>query len=168
METLWAPWRIGYIKGLGRPKESAGCFFCQAFAAPPEAAAEHLLVGRGEKALVMLNRYPYGSGHLMVAPARHVGNLEEVDESEAVEIWRLMAVCKAVLNEAMQPGGFNLGINQGRCAGAGVLDHLHVHVLPRWEGDTNYMTVVAGVRVLPQSLEDQWAELRPRFAARGL
>lgn len=153
MERLWAPWRLQYVTDTA-PKKP-GCFFCNAWA-DVGAEAEHLLMHRGKVSLVMLNRFPYSSGHLMVAPVRHFGDFEEATAEEASEMWALTALCKKTMRRAMKPEGFNIGINQGKCAGAGVLDHLHVHIVPRWNGDTNFMPVMSDVRVMPQALEESW------------
>ncbi len=164
MRNLWAPWRLAYIKDGG---EEPGCFFCQAWA-DVGSEAGHLLLARGEAALVIMNRFPYNNGHLMIAPIRHAGRIEEMSEAEAAELWRLTVTCKQVIQDAMNPGGFNIGINQGHCGGAGVLDHLHIHIVPRWEGDTNFMPVLGETKVMPQYLEECYAQLRPGFEARGL
>ncbi|MGH3052722.1 MAG: HIT family protein [Gaiellaceae bacterium] len=147
-ERLWAPWRLEYIQGAD---EQEGCIFCRA---RDGADVESLVVRRGERAFVVLNRYPYTSGHLMVAPNRHEGEFGELDAREAAEIHRLAATGMGVLAEAMRPQGFNLGWNLGRIAGAGIVDHVHLHVVPRWAGDTNFMPVLADVKVLPEALED--------------
>ena len=148
MERLWAPWRMEYIQGAD---EQEGCIFCRARDGADE---ESLVVRRGERAFVVLNRYPYASGHLMVAPNRHEGEFGELDAEEAAEIHRLAATGLGALAETMRPQGFNLGWNLGRIAGAGVVDHVHLHVVPRWAGDTNFMPVLADVKVLPEALED--------------
>jgi ATP adenylyltransferase len=137
-----------YIQGAD---EQEGCIFCRARDGADE---ESLVVRRGERAFVVLNRYPYASGHLMVAPNRHEGEFGELDAEEAAEIHRLAATGLGALAETMRPQGFNLGWNLGRIAGAGVVDHLHLHVVPRWAGDTNFMPVLADVKVLPEALED--------------
>jgi ATP adenylyltransferase len=137
-----------YIQGAD---EQEGCIFCRARDGADE---ESLVVRRGERAFVVLNRYPYASGHLMVAPNRHEGEFGELDAQEAAEIHRLSATGMGVLAEAMRPQGFNLGWNLGRMAGAGVVDHVHLHVVPRWAGDTNFMPVLADVKVLPEALQD--------------
>jgi ATP adenylyltransferase len=137
-----------YIQGAD---EQEGCIFCRA---RDGADDESLVVRRGERAFVVLNRYPYASGHLMVAPNRHEGGFGELDAQEAAEIHRLAATGMGVLAEAMRPQGFNLGWNLGRIAGAGVVDHVHLHVVPRWAGDTNFMPVLADVKVLPEALQD--------------
>jgi ATP adenylyltransferase len=164
MERLWAPWRLQYVNDTF-PKKP-GCFFCNAWEDRGNEK-EHLLLARGEKAFVMMNRFPYNNGHLMVAPVRHVGDMEEVTSAEAAEIWMLAAACKKIMAESMKAEGCNIGINQGKCAGAGVLDHIHVHVVPRWNGDTNFMPVMADARVVPQALQDCFDNLRPHLAARG-
>jgi ATP adenylyltransferase len=127
-----------------------GCVFCRA---PGLGDEQGLVVHRGERVFVLLNRYPYSPGHLMVAPYRHVGALTELDDEEGHEILRLAALSTEVLGEVMGPQGFNLGWNLGRIAGAGIVDHIHEHVVPRWAGDTNFMPVLADVRVMPEALE---------------
>ena len=153
MRQLWAPWRLEYIQAAD---EQEGCFFCRAATDDDEDA---LVVHRGEQAFVLLNRYPYASGHLMVAPLRHEGEFGDLSVREAVEIHRLAASALGALAEAMRPQGFNLGWNLGRIAGAGVVDHVHLHVVPRWAGDANFMPVLADVKVLPEALADTRAKL---------
>jgi ATP adenylyltransferase len=148
-----------YIGGIDKEKEE-GCFFCNAWRGVG-AEKEHLVLGRGRSAFVMLNRYPYTNGHLMIAPAAHEGRMEDVDADVGAEMWRLAVVAKKTLSAAMRPQGFNVGINQGRVAGAGVVDHLHMHIVPRWDGDNNFMPVLGDVRVIPQALEETWAILSP-------
>ncbi len=143
---LWAPWRLEYIK---QADEQAGCVFCDAAAGDDE---ERLVVQRGELAFVLLNKFPYSSGHLMVAPYRHVGELAGLTDEEALEVHRLAVQGVAALGEVYGPEGHNLGWNLGRVAGAGVVDHIHLHIVPRWAGDTNFMPVLADVKVLPEHL----------------
>jgi len=154
-KPLWAPWRLEYI---GSADEQEGCFLCEA---PSRPAEEALMVHAGERAFVVLNRFPYASGHLLVAPRRHVGAFEELEDAETLEIHRLAAQGLAALGGVYGPQGFNLGWNLGRAAGAGVPDHVHLHVVPRWSGDTNFMPVLADVKVLPEHL----LESRRRLAA---
>ena len=151
---LWAPWRLEYVQAAD---EQPGCVFCLAQEGDDE---ERLVVRRGERAFVLLNKYPYASGHLMVAPARHLDELEALDADEAAEIHALTVDALAALRAAYRPDGFNLGWNLGRVAGAGVLDHVHQHVVPRWSGDTNFMPVLADLKVIPEHL----AEARRRLA----
>ncbi|MDR2390834.1 MAG: HIT domain-containing protein, partial [Planctomycetota bacterium] len=153
-DRLWAPWRMSYVGQGG--KSDGGCFFCAAWREEGRER-EHLLLARSAGCLVMLNRYPYASAHLMVAPSRHFGNMEEATPEEGRELWRLAVHAKTALSRTFAPQGFNIGVNQGRAAGAGVLDHLHIHIVPRWDGDTNFMPVFADVRVIPQALEETWA-----------
>ena len=153
-KPLWAPWRLDYIKSA---EEQDGCFLCEA---PSLSDEEALLVRLGAGALVVLNKFPYSSGHLMVAPSRHVGDLTELEADEALEIHRLAAEAVTALRQVYGPEGFNLGWNLGRIAGAGVVDHVHQHVVPRWAGDTNFMPVLADVKVLPEHL----SETRRRLA----
>ena len=145
-KNLWAPWRLEYIKQAG---EQSGCVFCDE-AAGAIAAEDSLLVILGDAALALLNKYPYSSGHLMVAPRRHVGELGELTEDEALEIHRFAVAAIDALNRTYGPGGFNLGWNLGHTAGAGIADHVHQHVVPRWSGDTNFMPVLADVKVIPE------------------
>ncbi|HEY5059158.1 MAG TPA: HIT domain-containing protein [Gaiellaceae bacterium] len=146
MERLWAPWRLEYVQ---HADEQEGCVFCRAAAGDDD---EQLVVHRGECAFVLLNKYPYASGHLLVAPYRHGANFAELDEAEVSEIHRLAAAGMAALTAAYRPEGFNLGWNVGRVAGAGIVDHGHLHVVPRWSGDTNFMAVLGDVKVIPQHL----------------
>lgn len=156
METLWAPWRMTYIERTG--DSGTGCIFVDL---PAEADdRKNFILYRGEKAFVMLNAFPYTSGHLMVAPYLHTAELIELDDRALLEINQLLARCVEWLRAAYKPEGFNIGLNIGRSAGAGIPDHIHWHIVPRWSGDTNYMSTVAGVRVLPQSLEDSYDRLR--------
>ena len=148
-KPLWAPWRLEYIE---QADDAAGCIFC----APDEALVLH----RGERAFALLNRFPYTSGHLMVAPVRHVGDFAALTEEEALEIHRLVAAGVAALAATYRPQGHNLGWNLGRVAGAGVVDHVHQHVVPRWAGDTNFMPVLADVRVIPEALVESARRLR--------
>ena len=154
-KPLWAPWRLEYIQ---QADELKGCIFCLAAAGEDE---ETLVVHRGERAFVLLNKFPYSSGHLLVAPFRHTGEFRELENDEALEIHRLAAEGLGALAAVYEPQGYNLGWNLGRIAGAGVLDHVHEHVVPRWAGDTNFMPVLADVKVLPEHL----AETRERLAA---
>jgi ATP adenylyltransferase len=156
-EQLWAPWRLEYIK---RADEDDGCIFCRAAEAADE---ESLVVHRGERTFALLNKYPYASGHLMVAPARHVGDFGELTGDEALEIHRLAATGVGALAEEYGPHGYNLGWNLGRVAGAGIVDHVHLHVVPRWLGDTNFMPVLADVRVMPEALAETRRRLRERW-----
>src|SRR5688500_4675371 len=160
MDLLWSPWRLQYVTRGDDTRES-GCVFCQA---PRLPESESLLVFTGHSSYVILNLYPYNSGHLMVVPFRHVATLAGLTSAEMDEVGRLMQRCEVALTEAYKPHGFNVGVNLGKPAGAGVLDHVHVHVVPRWSGDSNFMTVVGDMRVLPESLGESAARLRPIFA----
>jgi ATP adenylyltransferase len=158
-KPLWAPWRLEYIASAD---EQEGCIFCRA---AEDADGAGLVVHRGEEAFVLLNKFPYASGHLMVAPYRHVGEFGELEDGEVGEIHRLAAHGMGALAQLYGPQGFNLGWNLGRIAGAGVVDHVHLHVVPRWAGDTNFMPVLADVKVLPEHLEEtrgKLAEAWPR------
>lgn len=155
-KPLWAPWRLEYIK---QADEQVECVFCEE-AAGNLAESESLLVHDGQAAVAILNKYPYSSGHLMVAPRRHVGVLAELTDEEALEIHRLSVAGVDVLGRIYGPGGFNLGWNLGHVAGAGIADHIHLHVVPRWSGDTNFMPVLADVKVLPEHLLETRDRLR--------
>lgn len=155
MEHLWSPWRMNYISD-STPLD--GCFFCEAL--KREDSAETLLVARGEHAFVILNRYPYTSGHLMVVPYAHVPSIDQLTPECRAEIMELLNRALAVLTEVYKPEGFNMGANIGAIAGAGVPGHVHFHIVPRWAGDTNFMTAVANTRVLPEALEQTYQRLR--------
>jgi ATP adenylyltransferase len=157
MERLWAPWRSAYVTSSGG--SDTECIFCST--SEPDGA--RLVVARGRVSFVILNLYPYNSGHLMVVPNRHAPNLATLTEDEQAELMRLTRHAEMALTEAYAPHGINVGINLGKAAGAGVLDHLHVHVVPRWNGDTNFMTAVGDTRVLPEDLNASAAKLRPIF-----
>jgi ATP adenylyltransferase len=154
---LWAPWRIEYIRG---PKPGE-CIFCAAAASDDDA--RHGVVHRGRRCLVLVNAYPYNSGHLMVAPHRHVASLEDLDGEELGELAELANRSLRALRQVMAPDGFNVGVNIGAVAGAGFADHVHQHLVPRWEGDSNFMPVVADVHVIPQALEATRAEVAAAF-----
>jgi ATP adenylyltransferase len=155
-KPLWAPWRLEYIKQAG---ELEGCVFC-AEVAGELPADESLLVRRGDSGIVILNKYPYSSGHLMAAPSRHVGSIGELTDDEALELHRLSVASVEALGRAYGPDGYNMGWNLGHVAGAGITDHVHLHVVPRWSGDTNFMPVLADVKVLPEHLLETRDRLR--------
>lgn len=157
LERLWTPWRLAYVTGEAK---SADCVFCTAF---HSADADPLIVFRGATCFVILNLFPYNNGHLMVVPNRHIASLGDATAEELTELMELARRTEVALREAYAPHGLNLGINLGKAAGAGVLDHLHLHVVPRWNGDTNFMTVVGTTRVLPEELPDAADRLRPIF-----
>jgi ATP adenylyltransferase len=161
METLFTPWRYEYIKRKGQDE---GCFFCAAARALDDP--ERLVVFATAHHLVMLNRHPYTNGHLMVAPLEHVASPRDAAPVARAELWPLMLATQEVLEDDLRPQGFNLGLNLGRAAGAGVPGHFHFHIVPRWDGDTNFMGVVAGVRMVPQALDDSRQRLRRCFARR--
>jgi ATP adenylyltransferase len=155
MEQLWAPWRMQYIK---RADGAEGCIFC-AFPAE-ERDDENLIVLRGERAFIILNAFPYSNGHLMISPYRHTADLDQLEDAEMLEMMSLTRRSVNLLKEAFRPDGFNIGINMGRAAGAGIEDHVHIHVVPRWSGDTNFMPVLGDVRVIPESLQAVHSTLR--------
>ena len=157
MERLWSPWRLPYVTGTSEPQ---ACIFCTA-TRPGEADA--LVLHRGRLCFVILNLYPYNNGHLMIVTNRHVATLAATTREEREELIELTRVAEMALEEAYRPQGLNVGLNLGRPAGAGVVDHLHVHVVPRWTGDTNFMSVVGNVRILPEELPQTAARLRPVF-----
>ncbi len=153
-EQLWAPWRLEYVQGGA---DAGGCVFCDGAA---RADAAGLVVHRGERAYVLMNLYPYSNGHVMVAPYRHIAGPGDLDADERAEVWSLLDRSVRALTAAMSPHGFNAGINLGRVAGAGVEGHLHLHVVPRWNGDTNFMPVLADVKVMPEHVTRTAAKLR--------
>jgi ATP adenylyltransferase len=160
MDHLWSPWRLDYVT---RTESESGCVFCAALAG--EEAS--LVVFRGITCFVILNKFPYNNGHLMVVPNRHVASLSEATGEELAELITLARLAELAVKEAYAPHGLNMGINLGKPAGAGILDHLHMHVVPRWNGDTNFMTVVGETRVLPEELAVTAERLRPVFEKLG-
>ena len=174
-ERIWAPWRLSYVQSTDdKPAASAkpldfmpdadcDCFICQAVA--DSDSRSRLVVARGEVSLSILNRYPYNNGHLLVAPRRHVGDLGDLTPAEHLEMMETIARLTAVLREELKAEGFNVGLNLGRTAGAGLPGHLHWHIVPRWNGDTNFMPALAGIKVIPQSLDALWELLAARLAS---
>lgn len=160
MDRLWSPWRLAYVTGASGDK-SSGCVFCDA--AAHDRGRDDLVLSHGTHAFVILNLYPYNNGHLMVVPRRHVGSLAALADAEAAEVMRFTQDAERALTEAYEPQGINVGVNLGRAAGAGIVDHVHVHLVPRWNGDTNFMSVVGEVRVLPEDLAQTAQRLRPVF-----
>ncbi len=175
MDHLWSPWRYNYVSNAGSSIETGtttgttagtACFFCRAASRPnqgEEAAAnddaEHLVILRAEKSFAMLNRFPYSTGHLLVAPYAHVATLEDAETAALEEMMRLAQRLEKVLRATYRPQGINLGFNIGQCAGAGVAGHIHLHVLPRWFGDTSFMTTVGETRVLPEELSTTYRRM---------
>ena len=160
MNHLWSPWRMTYIEN---DKEENGCVFCNAQAQAD--SAENLIAHRGEHAYVILNRYPYTSGHLMVLPFVHVSNLEELESATRAEMMELTSRCTTILKNIYKPQGFNVGVNIGEAAGAGVLGHVHIHIVPRWMGDTNFMSAIGETRVLPEALDETYQRVKAAFDA---
>ncbi|MEN6376102.1 MAG: HIT domain-containing protein [Smithella sp.] len=154
METIFAPCRMEYIKGE-KPK---GCIFCKS-----SIRCDDYIMHEGKCCFVMMNRYPYNTGHLMIIPTRHVAEIEDLTQEERIEIFTLLDTSIRVLKEAMNPGGFNIGFNIGKASGAGIEEHIHMHVIPRWEGDSNFMSVVSDVRIVPEDLETTAKKLAPLF-----
>ena len=171
IERLWAPWRLGYVQGHDsgdpavaidhwRPGADHDCFLCRAAAATPEHDRALGVVGRTDRSLVVINRFPYANGHLLVAPLDHRASLVDLPDDVLLDLQqRIVAWCRRI-TRSMQAQGFNVGLNLGAVSGAGVPGHLHWHIVPRWPGDVNFMPAVAGVRVLPQSLEALWEQLK--------
>jgi ATP adenylyltransferase len=158
VEHLWSPWRLPYVTGAAGADRDVNCIFCE-----NSPDRERLILIRGRLTYVILNKYPYNNGHLMVAPIRHVATLSATTEDERSELMRFTRHAEMALSEAYIPQGVNIGINLGRPAGAGIVDHLHVHVVPRWSGDTSFISVIGNTRVLPEALDSTAARLRPIF-----
>lgn len=156
MDQLWAPWRIDYVSQPD--KQQHGCFLCQA--AECQSDRKSLVLWRRSRCFCLLNRWPYNNGHLLVAPVEHKADLTELTEEEMLEQVEMLRRCKQRLGELFDPGGYNIGLNLGAAAGAGLAEHLHWHIVPRWEGDTNFMPVLGDTKVIPQSLEQLWRLLR--------
>ena len=158
MEQMWAPWRIEFIDKADSP----GCFLCDKPKLKDDTT--NYILHRGKYNFIILNSYPYNPGHLMVAPFRHVGQLEELNGEESQEHIKLIQLSITLLTKALQPGGFNVGMNLGRIAGAGLADHIHSHVVPRWQGDTNFMPVIADAKVVPEALDKTFQKLKEGIA----
>jgi len=163
-DNLWAPWRMPYIRALGG---NEGCFICRKLETPTDDA-EDLVLWRTEKSIVMLNRFPYNNGHLLIAPARHIAELEQTSEQELLELSKLIIESQKALRLAIEPQGFNVGMNFGQCAGAGLPGHLHIHVVPRWQGDTNFMSVCSETKLISQSLSELLELLKQVSAGNNL
>ncbi|MHC4891407.1 MAG: HIT family protein [Planctomycetota bacterium] len=149
-KNLWAPWRINYIQSLS---EGSDCFICHNFKNPQDDD-KNLVLWRSEKSIVILNRFPYNNGHLLISPVRHIPGLDQATDEELLELMKLVRESQKALSLAIKPHGFNVGMNFGRCAGAGLPDHFHIHLVPRWDGDTNFMTVCSDTDVISQSLTE--------------
>jgi ATP adenylyltransferase len=154
MDTIFAPWRMAYI----RAEKATGCVLCR-----DSLRADDLVVYEGKSAFIMMNRYPYTGGHLMIIPHRHICLVEDLTAEERGELFAFQDLSLRVLKEAMKPEGFNIGMNLGKAAGAGIDDHLHIHVVPRWVGDTNFVSVIGGLRVIPEDVTGTATHLRPIF-----
>ena len=157
MKQIWAPWRIEYIQ-MEKPE---GCILCDKPKQKDDVA--NYILYRAEKNFVILNSYPYNPGHLMIAPYRHVANLEELTDEERCEHFEMVSRSVKILREVFNPAGFNIGMNLGKIAGAGIDDHIHTHIVPRWQGDTNFMPVIADLRVVPEALAETYEKLKGRF-----
>lgn len=153
IETLWAPWRVEYFEKTPRDRE----FLTSAARASNDA--DHFVVTRRKTGFLMMNRYPYAAGHLMAVPYRKTADPSSLGENEVIDLWNLSVHAQALLRATMKPQGFNIGINLGECAGAGVVDHMHVHIVPRWSGDTNFMPMLSGVRTISEALESVYEKL---------
>jgi ATP adenylyltransferase len=179
-QRIWAPWRIGYIAAgdkstethvlpnIWQPGADHGCFLCRAageYTDPKSADRQNLVIRRDDHAITLLNRFPYNNGHLLVAPSRHVGELHELTPAEHLALMKSLSEFTKELATHINAEGFNIGLNLGRVAGAGVPGHLHWHLVPRWSGDNNFMPTTAGTRVIPQSLEALWESLASEHGA---
>lgn len=159
LKLLWAPWRIPYLRKLTRQTKPDACFFCE-YAAAPKKDRKNLVVLRGKACFVVMNMFPYAAGHLLVAPMAHQGEMALLRRTEREEIFELLIRMQKALQRLMHPQGFNIGLNIGRAAGAGIPGHLHFHLVPRWNGDQNFMTSVAQIKVIPQALQELHGELQ--------
>ncbi len=171
MRQLWAPWRMVYINQENTDQSHPGdtgqesCIFCAKPRHDPAEDAEQLIIHRGTLAFVMMNLYPYNTGHLLIAPYAHQGSLQYLDAATLAEMMLLTQRCEAAIRTALRPDGFNLGINEGKVAGAGFPDHVHLHLVPRWNGDTNFMPVLADVKVMPEFMQQTYAKIRAALEA---
>jgi len=162
LNVIWAPWRSKYVREVSADKKDKrqGCIFCEAVKKSDEEA---LILYRGKFCYVIMNLYPYNTGHVMVVPYKHVPSIEHLNSSELLEMMQLVKVTIKIVKRALNPDGFNIGINLGRAAGAGIEEHVHIHVVPRWVGDANFMPVIAGVKVLPQDVRETYSILKPYY-----
>ena len=160
-DRLWAPWRMKYITGI--EKRDEGCIFCSKPQQSRERDRDNLLLHRGEKCFVLMNLFPYNNGHLMIIPYQHTSDILNIDAETSAELWALVCKSKSALTAVMRPDGFNIGMNIGRVAGAGIDQHVHMHIVPRWNGDTNFMPVVGETKVISQSLSDAYDALLPHL-----
>lgn len=165
--NVWSPWRMEYIESLDGVGDKSGCFLCRYQDDPGSDAVNHVL-WRSPRTLVLLNRFPYTNGHMLVAPTAHLGSLDEVPDDVLIELTFRIREAQRVLRDAVNAHGFNIGINLGHCAGAGLPQHVHWHIVPRWNGDTSYMAAIGAVRLIPQSLEAVHARFVRRAAELGL
>jgi ATP adenylyltransferase len=163
-KNLWAPWRIGYIQGLS---ENSNCFICHNLKTPQDDD-KNLVLWRSDCCIVMLNRFPYNNGHLLIAPARHIADFDKATNEELLELIKLVRESQKALTVAIKPHGFNVGMNFGRCSGAGLPGHLHIHLVPRWDGDTNFMNVCSDTYVISQSLVELLEQLKRISKEQGL
>jgi len=163
-KNLWAPWRIGYIQGLADKNE---CFICRIIAMPQDDD-KNFVLWRSKNYITMLNRFPYNNGHLLIAPVRHIPDLEQASDEELLEMVKLIRDARKALTLAIKPHGFNIGMNFGRCAGAGLPDHLHIHIVPRWNGDTNFVRTCSDTYLISQSLAELLDVLKQTSAQNGL
>lgn len=163
MKIIWTPWRMKYILG----EKGQGCILCDKHRAPETADAENMVLHRGASCYILLNLFPYSNGHIMVAPYEHLESPELLDNETMAELMQLTSLSVAALRKDMSPAGFNVGMNIGRVAGAGIADHVHMHVVPRWYGDTNYMSVLAETRLIPETLRDTYKRLKAALAEVG-
>ncbi len=159
MKRLWAPWRMEYIKAVD--EKPLGCIFC--FKPNENIDRDNLILYRGKHNFIILNKFPYNNGHLMVVPYDHVSDPEKLSDETILELWKLVNKSKSILREAFNPDGFNIGMNLGRTAGAGIDEHVHMHLVPRWNGDNNFMPVLGETKVISQGLTEAWDELHPYF-----
>ncbi|MFA5424544.1 MAG: HIT domain-containing protein [Phycisphaerae bacterium] len=155
-DIIWAPWRLKYIQEISN---SGGCFICD-YLRTPDKDEENFVLWRTDKSVVIFNRFPYNNGHLLIAPVRHIPDLDSADDSELLELTKIIRETQKALTAAIKPHGFNIGMNFGRCAGAGLPEHMHIHVVPRWEGDTNFMSTCSDAKVISQSLEELYKLLK--------
>ena len=165
MDRLWAPWRAKYIESFSNEEKSENCLFCEK--AKEDENEKNLVLLKGKTCYIIMNRFPYNSGHLMIVPYKHTANITDLSDEENLDLMNMLKKSINALNKALKPHGFNIGINLGRVSGAGIAEHIHLHIVPRWNGDTNFMPVLSETKVISELLEDTYKKIKEALESQG-